>query len=121
MALAICVSTAGGGGSPAMRSACSFGPACAVAANCSSSTTEPATVARRARPEPTCACVLVTFMALVNSRNCPMRGPDYTVSNIPPRMSQSPYVATNRQFDQLLFRTAQCAANCEPGHGEGLI
>jgi hypothetical protein len=35
-------------------------------------------------------------------------------------MSQSSDVASDRQFDELLSRAAQCAANCEPGHGVAL-
>ena len=48
-----------------------------------------------------------------------MREPDYTVRTTPPRMSQWSDVASNRQFDVLLSCAAQCAANCEPGHGVG--
>jgi hypothetical protein len=50
-----------------------------------------------------------------------VRGPDYTVPKTPPRMSQSSDVANNRQFEVLLFRAAQCAANCDTGHGVGTI
>jgi hypothetical protein len=50
-----------------------------------------------------------------------MHAPDYTVTNNPPRMSQSPDVAADRQFAELLFYAAQCAANCEPGHSVDLI
>src|SRR5215469_5709931 len=64
-----------------MRFACSLAPACAViAASCSSSSAEPASATRRARPCSTCAVLVLTFMALINSQKRPMREPDYTVS-----------------------------------------
>src|ERR1700680_2576022 len=96
-----------------MRFACSLGPALAELASVSSST-EPVTAAWRARPPTTCAVLVLTFMALVNSLNSPMRAPDYTVRSAPPRMSQSTDVAGSRQFVRLLLRTAQCAANGSP-------
>ena len=36
-------------------------------------------------------------------------------------MSQASDVASDRQFDGLLSCAAQCAANCEPGHGVDLV
>src|ERR1700730_16185428 len=98
-----------------MRFACSLGPAQAGQASCVSSSTKAASAAPRAQHELTCASFVLTFMALVNSQDCPMRAPDYTVCATPPRMSQPSDVASRRQFEWLLCRTAQCAANCEPG------
>src|SRR5215469_4869950 len=105
-----------------MRRACSLGPACAGEAASTVSKSAPATAARRPRAETTCAVLVLTFMALVNSQaNEPMRELNYTFSATPPRMSQAGDVASHRQFVLLLCCAAQCTGNCEPVHGGGII
>src|SRR5215472_14126911 len=100
-----------------MRRACSLGPACSGDAASTVNNSAPATATRRARAETTCAVLVLTFMALVNSQtNDRMRELDYTAHATPPRMSQADDVASNRQLVLLLCATAQCATNCEPVH-----
>src|SRR6516164_2326831 len=101
-----------------MRRACSLGPACSGAAANAANNSAPATAARRARAETTCAVLVLTFMALVNSQtNDRMRELNYTARATPPRMSQPPYVASRRQLVLLLCCIAQSTTNCEPVHG----
>src|SRR5215472_4591881 len=105
-----------------MRRACSLGPACAGAAASAANKSAPATAARRPRTEMTCAVLVLTFMALVNSQaNDRMRELNYTTRATPPRMSQAGDVASHRQFVLLLCCAAQCTTNCEPVHGVRLI
>src|SRR6516164_3879819 len=105
-----------------MRRACSLGPACSGAAANAANNSAPATAARRARAETTCAVLVLTFMALVNSQtNDRMRELNYTSRATPPRMSQGDDVASRRQFVLLLCCAAQCTANCEPVHGVSRI
>src|SRR5215470_20374490 len=101
-----------------MRRACSLGPACSGEAASTVNNSAPATAARRPRAETTCAVLVLTFMALVNSQtNDRMRELNYTTRATPPRMSQQADVASHRQFVLLLCCTAQCTTNCEPVHG----
>src|SRR5262252_6537851 len=105
-----------------MRRACSLGPECAGAAASTPANSAPATAARRPRAETTCAVLVLTFMALVNSQaNDRMRELNYTTRASPPRMSQAGDVASQRQFVLLLCCAAQCTTNCEPVHGVGLV
>src|SRR6266853_3213381 len=63
-----------------MRLACSLGPAWAEIASCVSSSAA-AAPARRAPREKTRALFSLTFIALVNSQDCPKRAADYTWVN----------------------------------------
>src|SRR5215469_16164558 len=105
-----------------MRRACSLGPACAGEAASTVSKSAPATAARRPRTDMTCAVLVLTFMALVNSQSYDrMRELNYTTRASPPRMSQAGDVASQRQFVLLLCCAAQCTTNCEPVHGVGPV
>src|SRR5215471_12924135 len=105
-----------------MRRACSLGPACAGDAASAASKSVPATAVRRPRTDTTCAVLVLTFMALVNSQaNDRMRELNYTAGATPPRMSQAGDVASQRQFVLLLCCAAQCTTNCEPVHGGWLF
>src|SRR5215469_7235336 len=93
-----------------MRRACSLGPACAGDAASAANKSAPATAARRPRTETTCAVLVLTFMALVNSQtNDRMRELNYTFRATPPRMSQVSDVASHRHLVLLLCWAAQCA------------